>query len=277
MKKIVILGGNGMLGSDLQKTVRDAGIEAISLDLPNFQITDAEQLEHAVSAGDCLINCAAYTAVDKAESEPELCAAVNSMAVATLGRLAKKYKKYVVHISTDFVFGDLTGMPQSETDQTNPLSVYGATKLRGEHLLVESGCDCSILRAEWTYGVHGNNFISKILIAAKSQPQLRVVADQFGAPTDTISVCRAILNLLDQRITGTYHFANSGYASRYEVAKFIVNASGLDANIEPCNSSDFTVPAVRPKNSRFNCSKIDQVINFKRKNWQDALTEFIQK
>lgn len=266
-----------MLGSDLQKAVRSAGFEVLSLDLPNFQITDAEQLERAVLAGDCLINCAAYTAVDKAESESELCAAVNSTAVGTLGRLAKQYKKYVVHISTDFVFGDLTNVPQSENDQPNPLSVYGVTKLRGEHLLTESDCDCSILRVEWTYGIHGNNFISKILTTAKSQSQLRVVADQFGAPTDTISVCRAILNLLEQRITGTYHFANAGYASRYEVAKFLTNASGINANIEPCNSSDFTVPAVRPKNSRFNCSKIDKVINFKRKNWQDALSEFIQK
>jgi dTDP-4-dehydrorhamnose reductase len=275
VNKIVILGGKGMLGSELHTAAASANVQSIVMDLPEFHVDNSVQLEQAVLAADIIVNCAAYTAVDKAESEPDVCAAVNSQAVGTLGKLAKKHNKYVIHISTDFVFGDLIEAPQNETDLTNPLSVYGRTKLQGEQLLLESECAAAIIRVEWTYGKFGNNFISKILTAAQTKPLLQVVADQFGAPTHTAAVCRAIQNLIEERATGIYHFANAGYTSRYDVARFIVETAGINTIVKPCATSDFQVPAARPQNSRFDCRKIDGILNFNREHWQDMLTKFI--
>jgi dTDP-4-dehydrorhamnose reductase len=142
-------------------------------------------------------------------------------------------------------------------------------------LLLESECAAAIIRVEWTYGKFGNNFISKILTAAQTKPLLQVVADQFGAPTHTAAVCRAIQNLIEERATGIYHFANAGYTSRYDVARFIVETAGINTIVKPCATSDFQVPAARPQNSRFDCRKIDGILNFNREHWQDMLTKFI--
>ncbi|MEI8245029.1 MAG: dTDP-4-dehydrorhamnose reductase [Lentisphaerota bacterium] len=275
MKKLAIIGGNGMLGSDLRTAAAVSGWTVQIYDLPDFQITNAMQLEKALESCDCAVNCAAYTAVDKAESEPELCEAVNALAVGELGRIAAKTGKYVIHISTDFVFGDLTGSPQNETDLPNPLSVYGRTKLHGEQLLADSGCHCAIIRIEWTYGRHGSNFISKILALAAERESLQVISDQTGSPTATTDVARAILCFLDQKPEGLYHFAADGFASRHEVAEFIVRQAQLETRVFPCPSSAFPTPAARPGNSKFDCTKIDRVLDFKRPSWQDALADFI--
>ena len=275
MRKLAILGGKGMLGSDLNAAAAASGWLVQIYDLPEFQITDRRQLEDAIKACDCIVNCAAYTAVDKAESEPELCEAVNALAVGEMGIIAAAAGKYVVHISTDFVFGDLIDTPQSETDQPNPLNVYGRSKLHGEQLLAASGCRHAVIRTEWTYGRHGSNFISKILSLAKERESIQVVSDQIGAPTPTADVVRVILCLLENQTEGLYHFAADGFASRYEVAEFIVQLAGLETKVLPCLSSAFPTPAVRQKNSKFDCAKIDRIIDFKRPLWRDALRDFI--
>jgi dTDP-4-dehydrorhamnose reductase len=275
MKTLAILGGNGMLGSDLRIAAAAAGWAVQIYDLPDFQIANSRQLEKAIEACDCAVNCAAYTAVDKAEAEPGLCEAVNALAVGELGRIVAAAGKYVIHISTDFVFGDLTGLPQSETDLPNPLSAYGRSKLHGEQLLAASGCHHAIIRIEWTYGRRGNNFISKILALAAERESLQVISDQAGAPTATTDVARAILCFLDNRPDGLYHFAADGFASRYEAAEFIVRQAQLETRVLPCLSNAFPTPATRPKNSKFNCAKIDRILNFKRPLWRDTLADFI--
>ena len=275
MKRLAILGGNGMLGSDLRIAAAASGWTVHIYDLPDFQITSSLQLEKALDSCDCVVNCAAYTAVDKAETEPELCEAVNALAVGELGRIAAAAGKYVIHISTDFVFGDLTDSPQLETDLPNPLNVYGRSKLHGEQLLAASGCRHAVIRGEWTYGFHGSNFISKILSLATERKSLQVISDQTGAPTATADFARAILYFLDSRPEGLYHFAADGFASRYEVAEFIIRRAQLETSVSPCLSNAFPTPAVRPKNSKFDCSKIDRILNFKRPPWQDALADFI--
>lgn len=275
MRKLAIIGGKGMLGSDLNAAAAASGWLVQIYDLPEFQITDRRQLEDAIKACDCIVNCAAYTAVDKAESEPELCEAVNAIAVGEMGRIAAAAGKYVVHISTDFVFGDLIDTPQSETDQTNPLNVYGSSKLHGEQLLAATNCRYAVIRVQWTYGKHGNNFISKILSLAKERESIQVVSDQIGAPTRTADAARAILCFLENHTEGLYHFASEGFASRYEVAEFIVRQAKLETKVLPCLSSAFPTPAVRQKNSMFNCAKIDHVLDFKRPQWQNALHDFI--
>ena len=275
-KKLAIIG-NGMLGSDLAQLASEAGWNVSVYDLPDFDITSKTQLQGVVNAADCIVNCAAYTNVDKAETEKELCKKVNAQALLTLGELAAQAEKYVVHISTDFVFGDLQDTPQSEDDKTNPLSVYGSTKLQGENNLLNSGCKCAVIRIEWTYGIHGNNFISKILELAQKLPQLKVVNDQFGSPTSTMDISRAILEFVNGKIEGLYHFAASGYATRFDIAKVVIEHFKLDTKITPCASDEFPAPAARPCNSRFDCSKIDKVLSFERPAWQESLNKFLEK
>ena len=277
MSRISILGGKGMLGSDLAKLAESAGHEVFIFDLPEFNITCDADVQNAVSHADFIVNCAAYTAVDKAETERETCRSVNALAVESLAKFAKGKNKYLVHISTDFVFGDESEKSLSEDDTPKPLSWYGTTKLEGEKLLQASGCRHAIVRLEWTYGKNGVNFITKLLEAAKKNPKLKVVGDQTGSPTWTADAARVILRLFEKQTEGLYHFAAAGYASRYEVAKFILQEKNIDRETSSCSSSDFPTPAKRPKNSRFNCSKIDKVIDFKRPPWQEAMAEFLRQ
>lgn len=275
MKKIAILGGRGMLGSDLCQAARLKGFEPVVYDLPDFDISNREMLEKAVVSSDMIVNCAAYTNVDKAESEAEIARKVNAAASGLLGMLARKYDKYVIHISTDFVFGDTKSEPLSEADTANPLSVYGSTKLEGEDLLNASGCKYSIIRIQWTYGEHGSNFITKIVSLAKKNKSLKIVSDQTGSPTHTADVARAIVCFLEKKPRGLFHFAAEGYTTRYETAVFAFKSLGIDIEVLPCKSSDFVTPAKRPLNSKFDCSKIDGILDFKRPLWQDSLKKFL--
>ena len=276
MKRIVIIGGNGMLGTDLHELAIASGYEVIIFDRPDFDITNKADVKRAVASGDVIVNCAAYTAVDKAESEPEAAYAVNAAAVKNLGEVCASANKYLVHISTDFVFGDDSDRPLKETDSPSPLSVYGRTKLEGEILLSQTPCRAGIIRVQWTYGKGGNNFIYKIVELAKSRPELKVVDDQVGAPTPTASAAAAILCFLEKQPEGIFHFAAKGYASRYETAIFIADKLGLDVKISPCASTEFPAPAARPLNSRFDCSKIDAVLDFPRPVWDEALERFLK-
>jgi dTDP-4-dehydrorhamnose reductase len=277
MSRIAILGGKGMLGSDLAKLAGSAGHQVSIFDLPEFNITRDADIQNAVANADFIVNCAAYTAVDKAETEREACRAVNALAVESLAKFAKNKNKYLLHISTDFVFGDESEKSLSEDDMPKPLGCYGATKLEGEKLLQASGCRNAIVRLEWTYGRNGVNFISKLLEAAIRNPKLKVVGDQTGSPTWTADAARAIMCLMKNQTEGLYHFAATGYASRYEVAKFIMREKNIDKEVSSCSSADFPTPAKRPKNSRFNCSKIDKVIDFKRPLWQEAMSIFLKE
>jgi len=276
MKKLAIIG-KGMLGSELADLASGTDWEVSTYDLPEFNLTNEKQLKELVNSADCIVNCAAYTNVDKAESEKDICTAVNTTALKALGKFTAAANKYLVHISTDFVFGDLTDAPQDENAQTNPLSIYGATKLAGEQNLQDSGCKCGIIRVQWSYGSRGNNFITKILELARKLPELKVVEDQTGAPTWTRDMARAIMDFLINQTQGLYHFAATGYTTRFEVAKAIVEYFKLDTKLTPCKSSEFPAPAVRPHNSKFDCSKIDKVLSFERPGWRDSLEKFFSE
>ncbi|MCP3966175.1 MAG: dTDP-4-dehydrorhamnose reductase [Lentisphaerae bacterium] len=277
MSKIALIGANGMLGYDVRLAAQAAGWQIMDFDLPDFDITKPEDIERAVKNADCIVNCAAFTNVDKAESEPEIAAKINAASPGELGKIARNNNKFVVHISTDFVYGDLTDTPQSEDTSTNPLSVYGQTKLDGEKNLIASGCDCAIMRIQWSYGINGMNFITKLAQLAASRPELKVVNDQFGAPTCTADMAQAILTLLDKRQKGLFNFAADGYTSRYETALLIAEKLGLKTKISPCSSNGFPMAAKRPMNSKFNCSKIDNILDYKRPEWQSSLEAFLLK
>lgn len=275
MPTIGITGAKGMLGSDIAKLANSEGLSVNLYDLPEFDITRPSDIEKAVSECDCIINCAAYTNVDGAESEPEIAEAVNAVAVANLAKTVKSEDKYVLHISTDFVFGDDGINPLKETSRPNPLNVYGASKLKGEKFLEESGCRYGIIRVEWTYGKGGQNFINKIIQIAESLDEIKVVDDQVGSPTATSDAAKAILIFIKNKTEGLYHFASDGYASRFEVAKFILEEKRIKTPISPCSSKEFQAPAQRPANSRFDCSKIDKILDFERPHWKETLTSFL--
>jgi dTDP-4-dehydrorhamnose reductase len=275
--RIAILGGRGMLGSDLTLACRQQGLDPIVLDLPEFNITNTGHLKQVVSDAEIIINCAAYTNVDGAESEAELAYQINGEAVGCLGFIAHDADKWVLHTSTDFVFDGRLKRPYVETDPPKPISAYGKTKLAGEQLLAQSGCRHCIVRVEWTYGSAGNHFISKIIQRAKDGKSLKIVDDQIGSPTATTEVAKAICKLLQQQPEGIYHFANADYVSRYEMARFVFEKLSMEVDLQPCKTSDYVTPAARPLNSRFDCSKIEMLLGESIEPWQVPMENFLRR
>jgi dTDP-4-dehydrorhamnose reductase len=275
--RIAILGGKGMLGSDVAVACRESGLEPAVFDLPDFDITDTRQLRQVISDSDVLVNCAAYTDVDGAQSQTELAYAVNAEAVGHLGRLAKKAGKWVLHISTDFVFDGRKGTPYVETDVPNPINKYGASKLAGERLLVESGCHNCIIRVEWTYGRNGRNFVTKLIERAKTGGTLKVVDDQKGSPTATTQIAKAICKLVRKKPQGLFHFASSGYVGRFEMAEFIFDKLGMAVDLRRCKTADYKAPAARSLNSCFDCGKIASLLDEPIEKWQGPLERFLRQ
>jgi len=275
--RITILGGKGMLGSDLVSACRQQGLNTIVLDLPEFDITNSNHLQQAVSDAQVIVNCAAYTDVDGAENEAELANQVNAEAVGRLGALAKKAGLWLLHISTDFVFDGRSDRPYVETNTPNPINEYGRSKLAGEQLLIDSGCRYCIMRVQWTYGLHGNNFVTKLIQRTKGDKALKVVDDQIGSPTATTEVVKVICKLLTSKPQGIFHFASAGYVSRYEMARFVFDQLSIDMDLSPCKTSDYVTPAARPLNSCFDCSKISPLLDKPIEAWQDPLKRFLRQ
>jgi dTDP-4-dehydrorhamnose reductase len=276
-EKLAILGGRGMLGSDVADECKSRGIDFEVFDLPEFDITNEQQLLSVVGRFKTIINCAAYTNVDKAETENALAFRVNSEAVGQLAYYARKLNAWVLHISTDFVFDGTGDKPYTEKDIPHPINAYGRTKLAGERLLVENKCNHCIMRVEWTYGLNGDNFIKKFLQKARTQKEMKVVDDQFGSPTATTEAAKAVCDLMLKKPKGIFHFASQGYASRLDVAQFIVQTLGLDVQLTGCKTSDYPSAAARPLNSRFDCGKIRPLLSGPIKPWQAPLEEFLKK
>jgi dTDP-4-dehydrorhamnose reductase len=274
--KIAILGGRGMLGSDLVGAFEEQGIETAVFDLPEFDITNHRQLTDALSDVSMVVNCAAYTNVDGAETQYELAYKINAEAVGQLGLIAKDIGLWVLHISTDFIFDGKSNRPYVETDTPNPINKYGKTKLAGEKLLIESGCNHCIIRLEWTYGLNGRNFINKLLDNAKVKKQLKVVDDQIGSPTATTEAAKAICTLVKKKQEGIFHFASSGYVSRFDMAKFVFDKLNVSVDLKSCKTGEFPAPAERPLNSCFDCAKIEKLLDEPIEPWQGPLERFLK-
>jgi len=274
---IAILGGRGMLGTDLTKICEQQGFDVEVFDLPEFNITNAPQLKEAIADTKIIVNCAAYTNVDGAESEAASAYRVNAEAAGRLGAIVKEADAWLLHVSTDFVFDGRSDRPYVETDLPNPINEYGKTKLAGEQLLVQSGCRHCIMRVEWTYGAASKNFVTKLIERAKTDKTLKVVDDQIGSPTATTEVAKVICELLRKKPTGLFHFASTGYASRYEIAEFIIDKLSMDVNLLPCKTSDYVTAAARPLNSRFDCSKIKALLDEPIESWQVPLERFLRQ
>jgi len=274
---VAVLGGRGMLGTEVATACRRQGLDVHIHDLPQFDITSIGHMRQAVDAADLVVNCAAYTNVDGAESESALAHRVNAEAVGRLGEVARESGKWVLHISTDFVFDGGLDRPYAETDAPNPISEYGRSKLAGERLLEASGCRHCILRLEWTYGPNGNHFITKLLRRAQAGGPVSVVDDQVGAPTATADVAGVILAMMEKQATGLYHFANAGCASRYDVAAFVFERLPRAVALNRCRTADYPSPAARPLNSRFDCRKIQALLNEPIAPWQESLEHYLRQ
>ena len=287
---ILLTGVNGQVGYELQHTLSVLG-RTVALDRSQLDLVDATAIRRVVREikPNLIINPAAYTAVDKAESEPELAFAINATAPAVLAEEAAKLGAMFVHYSTDYVYDGSKPSPYVETDATNPLSVYGKSKLTGEAAIRAVGLPHLILRTSWVYGVRGKNFLRTILRLAAEREQLRVVSDQVGAPTwiRTIgeATASALLNWHEGK-SGTYHLTNAGETSWHGFAQAIIeryekNRSECGwpalkvaaAGVEAISSSEYPTPAPRPANSRLDCMKFAKAFSEKIPGWQDALSE----
>jgi dTDP-4-dehydrorhamnose reductase len=266
-----------MLGMDVAAACVRRGYAVRICDLPEFDVTNPDHLREAVEAADVIINCAAYTNVDGAQSQSELAHRVNGEAVGRLGQLARERGKWVLHVSTDFVFDGSLDRPYVEDDPPNPINEYGKSKLAGELLLRQSGCPHCLVRLEWTFGRHGRNFITKLLERARTAKTLNVVSDQVGSPTATAEVAQVFCDLAEQRAEGLFHFASAGYVSRYEMAAFVLDHLGLEVELQPCRTSDYPAPAARPLNSRFDCRKIEPLLREPIAPWQRPLEHFLRE
>lgn len=288
MSKILLTGKNGQVGWELQRTLA-ASATLIALDSSQLDLSDAEAIRKTLRdlRPDIIVNPAAYTAVDKAETEPELAMAVNGIAPGVLAEEAHRLGAVLVHYSTDYVFDGNKSAPYTVDDVPNPQCVYGKTKLAGEMAIRASGCKHLILRTSWVYGVHGGNFVKTVLRLARERSELRIVADQFGAPTWARDLAQATASALagwqeknwDDSLNGLYHLTAAGRTNWHHYAEEIVRlAREYDAalaakplDIRAIATHEYPVPAKRPANSVLATDKIRDTFGIALPEWQDSL------
>lgn len=270
MKKILVTGANGMLGQDLIPILEDEGYEIVETDIDNLDITNPEQVRKVLTdeKPQYVMHCAAYTNVDKAEEDVETATKVNVLGTENIAKVCGEKDIILVYISTDYVFDGESEKAYLTTDKTNPLSVYGKTKLDGEKAVKKHCKKYYITRTSWLYGHHGKNFV-ETMISLADKPELKVVDDQIGCPTWTVELSNGIAKLLEEDAEyGIYHVCGSGETSWYGFAKEIFKLTKKDVNLLPCTTEEFPRPAHRPKHSTMNNNGICR-------NWQAALKDYI--
>lgn len=277
MKNILVTGSNGQLGNELRNlTSQYPGFNMIFTDLPELDITDRIACHSLIRKHNIefLINCAAYTAVDKAESEPEPAFKLNKEAPAMLAELAAKLNFTLLHISTDYVFNGRHFKPYTEQDIPNPESVYGKSKLEGEQAIINSSANAIIIRTSWLYSAYGHNFVKTVLRLAKENKQIRIVFDQIGSPTYALDLANTILEIIGKQTIagrGVYHYSNEGVCSWYDFAKTIIELSGSDCEVVPIRSKDYPTPAPRPAYSVMDKIKIKHDFKIHIPWWKESL------
>ncbi len=280
--KILVTGANGQLGNCLQKELsKDDSLEVFYTDANVLDITDPQALNRFLEDNpvDIVVNCAAYTAVDRAESDTLKAAGINTAAVGNLGQAASKFGFKVIHISTDYVFSGENYRPYEENDEPYPQSIYGRTKLEGEGLLTSFCNDTIIIRTAWLYSEFGNNFVKTMLRLASEKDEINVVSDQIGSPTyagDLAVAIHAIISA-EKWQPGIYHFTNEGVASWYDFTKTIFEITGKDVKVNPIRTKEYPTPAKRPLYSVLSKNKIKNTFGLEIPYWRDSLKKCIEK
>ena len=290
MKTILVTGANGQLGNEIRIVAQSSsdsyiftdinhidGVETTYLDITDLKAVRKIVTEHQVNA---IVNCAAYTNVDKAEEDVALCTLINRQAPENLAIAMKEVDGLLVHISTDYVFGgDSYNTPYKEEQQGTPTGVYGYTKFLGEQAIQAVGCNHVIIRTAWLYSEFGKNFCKTMMNLTATKPQLKVVFDQVGTPTYALDLARAIAMVLerfDGSQTGIYHYSNEGVCSWFDFTKMIAEYSGkTECDVQPCHSDEFPSPVKRPSYSVLDKTKIKKVFGVKIPYWTDSLKQCI--
>jgi dTDP-4-dehydrorhamnose reductase len=272
--KILLTGATGQVGWELRRTLAPLG-EVKAFDRFGLDLADAPTVVASVRAlqPDVIVNAAAYTAVDKAETERDVAFAVNAAAPRVLAEEATRSGALLVHYSTDYVFDGEKATPYVEADATNPINVYGASKLAGERAIAAAGGRYLIMRTSWVYGPRGRNFYLTILRLAKQRPELRVVDDQIGAPTSSLAISRATVDLLRRGALGLYHMSAAGETSWCGFARAILARAGIGTPVHAIGTEDYPTPARRPRNSRLDCSKLRAEHGVSLAPWEEQLAE----
>jgi len=285
--RILIFGRIGQLGWELRHKLACLG-QVSTVEYPEVDFTNPDSIRAAVRAAEpaVIVNAAAYTAVDKAESELQLATAINATGPSVLAEEAKRLGGLLVHYSTDYVFDGSKPTPWVETDAPNPLSVYGQTKLAGDQAIQSSGCDYLIFRTSWVYGARGNNFLLTMLRLAKERAELRIVDDQIGSPTSSECIAQATADVLAQVLapggtgiagrSGIYNLTSSGETSWFGFTKEILTKAAARLgtplpNLVPITTADYPTPAKRPANSRLSCQRLEDTFAVSLPHWEQAL------
>lgn len=276
---ILVTGANGQLGNEMRIVSRNSQDHYIFTDVAELDITNAMAVEKMVNDHDikAIINCAAYTNVDKAEDDYDFAELLNATAVKNLAQAIKKNDGILIHVSTDYVFGGTkNNTPCSEDEPANPTGVYGITKLHGEQSIIETGCKHLIIRTAWLYSEFGKNFVKTMLNLTATKPNLNVVFDQVGSPTYAYDLAQAIFNIVENRKyegqDGIYHYSNEGVCSWFDFTKMIAEYAGhTDCDIQPCHSDEFPSKVVRPSYSVLDKTKIKKTFGIHVPYWTDSL------
>lgn len=276
--KILVTGANGQLGHDIMNELALRGIDAVGADVQEMDITDADACRKTISESkaDAVMHCAAYTAVDAAEDNVELCRKVNSEGTRNIAEVCKALNIKMMYISTDYVFDGEGIRPWQPDDDRKPLNVYGQTKYEGELAVEELVEKYFIVRIAWVFGVNGKNFIKTMLRLGEERGVVSVVDDQIGSPTYTYDLARLLVDMIITDKYGKYHATNEGLCSWYEFAVEIFKQAGMDVKVTPVSSSEFPAKAKRPYNSRMSKEKLTENGFELMPPWQDALGRFLK-
>ena len=272
--KILLTGPTGQVGAALLETLPGLG-EIVAASHARLDLANPDSIRRVVGAArpEVIVNAAAYTAVDKAESEHDAAFAVNATAPGVLGEEAERAGALLVHYSTDYVFDGAKPAPYIEEDEPNPLNAYGASKLAGERAIVGSGCRHLILRTSWVYGPRGSNFYLTMLRLARERAELRVVDDQIGAPTSSLGIARATALLIGKGAEGLYHMTAAGETTWCGFARAILARAGFATPVVAIRTGDYPTPARRPRNSRLDCSRLRADFGLSLAPWEKQLAE----
>ena len=277
--KVLVTGVKGQLGYDVVNELTKRGHIAIGTDIEEMDITNADSVDAVIKENvpDAVIHCAAYTAVDAAEDNADLCRKINAEGTQNIANVCKELDIKMTYISTDYVFDGEGERPWEPDDERTPLNVYGQTKYEGE-LAVQNTLDkYFIVRIAWVFGVNGKNFIKTMLNLGKTRDSLTVVDDQFGSPTYTFDLARLLVDMVETDKYGIYHATNEGICTWYEFACEIFKQAGMNVKVSPVSSAEYPAKAKRPSNSRMSKEKLAENGFEKLPTWQDALSRYLKE
>ncbi|MDR2646777.1 MAG: dTDP-4-dehydrorhamnose reductase [Oscillospiraceae bacterium] len=276
---VLVTGAQGQLGFDVCKELRRRSVNCVGVDREDFDLADSSAIRQALRTikPDFVVHCAAYTAVDRAEDEPQIAKQINTIATQEIAAHCGENNIWMIYISTDYVFDGGGNAPWTVEDIPNPLSVYGVTKLGGELGAYAACKKLMIVRTSWVFGQNGSNFVKTMLRLSKSRPTLNVVCDQIGAPTYTVDLARLLCDMIEKPVAGIYHAANEGACSWADFAKEIFAQTNAQTLVNPIPSSAYPQKAVRPKNSRLSLVGLDRAGYQRLPHWRDALRLFLRE